>query len=50
MCIYDINHTYKLQMKNRNESDLRSCEAIEAVAKKAHHVILDLHVMGTYIN
>ena len=26
-CAYDINHIYELWIKNRSESDLRSCEA-----------------------
>ena len=29
LCVYDINHTYALRIKNTSESDpLRSCEAI----------------------
>ena len=27
-CAYDINHIYELRIKNRRESELRSCEAI----------------------
>ena len=31
----DIHHIYALRIKNRSESDPRSCEATKAVAKKA---------------
>ena len=34
-CAYDINQIYKLQLKNRSESDVSSCEVTSAVAKKA---------------
>ena len=35
MHIYDINHRYELQIKNRSECGLRSREASSAIVEKA---------------
>ena len=34
-CVCDIGLIYELRIKNRSESDPRSCEATKAVAKEA---------------
>ena len=34
-CSYDKNHIYELWIKNRSESDLRSCEAIFQINSEA---------------
>ena len=38
----DINHIYELRIKDKIESDLRSCETTSAVAKKAEEINLRL--------
>ena len=47
-CVYDKDHMSALRIKNRSESDLRSCEVTEAVTNKAQKKLWGFNGIRTH--